>query len=147
MGQQSADAAAQAVEAVDARVGQVEAKANKLIFEVVLNEALGNFEIGRAELPDAARTQIDQMIDQIQADPQNVYFEIEGHTDSTGSERRNMQLGMERAESIKLYLYDRYNVPLHKMNVLSFGEERPIARNDTSEGRAQNRCVVIRVRS
>ena len=87
------------------------------------------------------------MIAQLQADPQNVYFEIEGHTDSTGSERRNMQLGMQRADSVKLYLYDQYSVPLHRMSVLSFGEERPAAPNDTAEGRAQNRRVVIRVRS
>ncbi len=76
-----------------------------------------------------------------------VIAEWSGHADSTGSKHRNMQLGMERAESVKLYLYDQHNVPLHKMNVLSFGEDRPMAQNDTPEGRAQNRRVVIRVRS
>ena len=84
---------------------------------------------------------------QTQADPQNVYFEIEGHTDSTGSERRNMQLGMQRAEMVKIYLYDQHNVPLHRISVRSFGEDRPAAPNDTAEGRAQNRRVVIRVLS
>ena len=74
-------------------------------------------------------------------------FEVEGHTDSTGSERRNMQLGMHRAEMVKIYLYDQHNVPLHRISVLSFGEDRPAAPNDTAEGRVQNRRVVIRVRS
>ncbi len=147
MSQQAADAANQAAEAVNTRVGGVEEEVNRFMYEVTINEAQGGFELGRAELPDAARARVDQLIAQLQADPQNVYFEIEGHTDSTGSERRNMQLGMQRADSVKLYLYDQYNVPLHRMSVLSFGEERPTAPNDTADGRAQNRRVVIRVRS
>ena len=147
MSQQAADAANQAAEAVNTRVGGVEEEVNRFMYEVTINEAQGGFELGRADLPDGARALVDQLIGQLQADPQNVYFEIEGHTDSTGSERRNMQLGMQRADSVKLYLYDQYNVPLHRMSVLSFGEERPAAGNDTPEGRAQNRRVVIRVRS
>ena len=147
MSQQAADAANQAAEAVNTRVGGVEEEVNRFMYEVTINEAQGGFELGRAELPDAARARVDQLIAQLQADPQNVYFEIEGHTDSTGSERRNMQLGMQRADSVKLYLYDQYSVPLHRMSVLSFGEDRPAAPNDTAEGRAQNRRVVIRVRS
>ena len=147
MGQQAADAAAQAAEAVNMRVDGVESEARRFMFEVTLNEAQGNFELGRADLPDAARARIDQLVGQIQADPQNVYFEIEGHTDSTGSERRNMQLGMQRADTVKTYLYDQHNVPLHRISVLSFGEDRPAGANDTAEGRAQNRRVVIRVRS
>ena len=147
MSQQAADAAAEAAEAVNTRVGGVEEEVNRFMYEVTINEAQGGFELGRADLPDAARARIDQMIAQLQADPQNVYFEIEGHTDATGSQRRNLQLGMQRADAVKLYLYDQYNVPLHRMNVLSFGEDRPAAPNDTAEGRAQNRRVVIRVRS
>jgi outer membrane protein OmpA-like peptidoglycan-associated protein len=147
MGQQSADAAAQAAEAVNTRVDGVEEEARRFMFEVTLNEAQGGFELGRAGLPDAARARVDQLVGQIQADPQNVYFEIEGHTDATGSERRNIQLGMQRADTVKMYLYDQHNVPLHRISVLSFGEDRPAAPNDTPEGRAQNRRVVIRVRS
>lgn len=147
MSQQAADAAAVAADAVNTRVGGVEEEVNRFMYEVTVNESEGGFDLGRAELPDAARARIDQLIAQLQADPQNVYFEIEGHTDSTGSVRRNLQLGMQRADAVKLYLYDQYNVPLHRMSVLSFGEERPAAGNDTPEGRAQNRRVVIRVRS
>lgn len=147
MSQQAADAANQAAEAVNVRVGGVEEEVNRFMYEVTLNEAQGGFDLGRAELPDAARARLDQMLAQLQADPQNVYFEIEGHTDATGSARRNMELGMQRADAVKLYLYDQYNVPLHRMSVLSFGEDRPAAPNDTPEGRAQNRRVVVRVRS
>jgi outer membrane protein OmpA-like peptidoglycan-associated protein len=87
------------------------------------------------------------VIDQLMANPQNVYFEIEGHTDSTGSAASNERLGLERAEAVKAYLYEQHQVPLHKMNVISYGEEKPTAPNDTLEGRAQNRRVVVRVLS
>ena len=75
---QAADAAGKAAAAVDMRVDGVEEEARRFIFEVMLNEPQGSFELGRADLPDAARARIDQLVGQIQADPQNVYFEIEG---------------------------------------------------------------------
>ena len=43
------------------------------------------------------------------------------------------------------YLYEQYQIPLHKMNVISYGEDKPIAPNKTKAGRAQNRRVVIKV--
>ena len=54
-------------------------------------------------------------------------------------------LGEERAEQVKRYLYEAHQVPLHKMNVISYGEEKPVSPNNTKAGRAQNRRVVIRV--
>ena len=57
----------------------------------------------------------------------------------------NYKLGLERAEAVKRYLYDQHQVPLHKINVISYGEEKPIAPNKTKDGRAQNRRVVIKV--
>ena len=57
----------------------------------------------------------------------------------------NYKLGLERAEAVKRYLYEQHQVPLHKINVISYGEEKPIAPNKTKAGRAQNRRVVIKV--
>ena len=147
MSQAAADGAAMAADAVGTRVDEIEAMAGRLIFEVTLSEDQGNFASGRNDLPDAARARIDQLIGQLSADGQNEFIEIEGHTDSTGGENYNLELGMERAEAVKRYLYEQHNVPLHKMNTFSYGEARPAAPNDTPGGRAQNRRVVIRVRT
>ncbi len=143
----AADEAAAAATALDGRVDAVDAAVRKLVYSVTLSEDQGNFSSGGTELPDAAKARLDAVIDDLKANPQNVYFEIEGHTDSTGSAVGNERLGLERAESVKAYLYEQHQVPLHKMNVISYGEERPAAPNDSSEGRAQNRRVVVRVLS
>jgi peptidoglycan-associated lipoprotein len=143
----AADQAATAASAVDGRVDAVDAAVRKLVYAVTLSEDQGNFSFGGAGLPDAAKARLDQVINQLKADPQNVYFEIEGHTDSTGSAELNERLGLERAESVKMYLYEQHQVPLHRMNVISYGEDKPVGANDTREGRAQNRRVVVRVLS
>jgi peptidoglycan-associated lipoprotein len=57
----------------------------------------------------------------------------------------NQRIGEARAEAVKRYLYEAHQVPLHKINVISWGEEKPVSPNKTREGRAQNRRVVIRV--
>ena len=59
----------------------------------------------------------------------------------------NYQLGLDRAEAVKRYLYAQHQIPLHKINVISYGEEKPVSPNNTRDGRAQNRRVVIRVLS
>ena len=144
---EAAGKAAAAASAVDGRVDAVAAAARKLVYAVTLNEDQGNFTFGGVDLPDDARARLDQLITQLKANPQNVYFEIEGHTDNVGSAELNERLGLERAESVKVYLYEQHQVPLFKMNVISYGEERPVGENDTPEGRALNRRVVVRVLS
>lgn len=119
--------------------------ARKLVYEVVLSEAQGDFGFDKAELSDAMKVKIDDLIEKLKADPQGGYIEIEGYTDSTGSEAYNEKLGRERAEAVQRYLHQQHNIPLQKISVVSYGEARPVAPNDTREGRAQNRRVVIKV--
>jgi peptidoglycan-associated lipoprotein len=123
-------------------------KANRrLVYEVVLSEDSGNFKFGKVELPDEAKAKIDEMVAHLKQDPKAIFIEIEGHTDNVGDKLINQKLGLERAEAVQHYLYEQYQIPLHKMNVISYGEDKPIAPNKTREGRAQNRRVVIKVLS
>ena len=143
----SADEAKQAAAAVSAKADAIDKASRKLIYEVVLSEAQGGFKFGRAVLPDEAKAHLDKLVTDLSADPKNVFFEIEGHTDSAGSAKYNEELGQERAEAVKLYLYETHKVPLHKMNVISYGESKPVSPNKTRTGRAENRRIVVRVLS
>ena len=127
------------------RTEALDKASKRLVYEVVLSEDQGNFKFGRKDLPDEAKAKLDEMMQQIKADPKGAFFEIAGYTDSVGDKTYNEKLGLERAEVVKRYLYEQHQIPLHKMNVISYGEENPVAENKTKAGRAQNRRVVIRV--
>jgi peptidoglycan-associated lipoprotein len=142
---EAATAAANTATAATARADAVDKASKRLVYEVVLSEDQGNFKFGKTELPEEALARLDQMLTELKADPKGAFFEIEGHTDSIGTKFYNEKLGLERAEQVKRYLYEHHNIPLHKMNVISYGMEKPIAPNKTKDGRAQNRRVVIRV--
>ena len=146
--QGAADKAQASAMAVGGRVDTVAAEvaaSRKLMYEVTISEDQGNFKFGGTELPDQAKASLDQLVDRLKANTQNVFIEIEGHTDNVGSAELNEKLGLERAEEVKRYLYEQHKIPLHKMNVISYGAEKPVAPNKTKAGRAQNRRVVIKV--
>jgi outer membrane protein OmpA-like peptidoglycan-associated protein len=153
--QNSANAAQQAARQVGTRVDQVAADvaseaaiSRKLVYSVTLSEDQGNFKLGKTDLPEEAKMRLDEVVEQLKGDTKNnVFIEIEGHTDNIGSPQGNYQLGLERAEAVKRYLYMQHQIPLHKISVISYGEEKPVAPNNTTVGRAQNRRVVVRVLS
>ena len=128
-----------------AKADAVDRASRRLVFEVVLSEDQGNFRFGRTELPDAAKARLDEMITELKSDPKGAYFEIEGHTDDVGPTAVNEKIGLGRAEAVKRYLYEQHQIPLHKINVISYGEDKPVAPNRTRDDRAQNRRVVVRV--
>jgi len=142
---ENANRANTAAMAASAKAEEVDKASKKIIYEVVLSEDSGNFKFGKSDLPDEAKSKIDELVTQLKADPKGAFFEIEGHTDNTGDKMSNEKLGMARAEAVKMYLYEHHQIPLHKMNILSYGEEKPAADNKTKDGRAQNRRVVIRI--
>jgi outer membrane protein OmpA-like peptidoglycan-associated protein len=142
---QRADAAYSAADKVNTRADAIEKRANRLVYEVVLSEDQGGFKFGQTKMPDDMQAKIDQLVTQLKANPNGGYIEIEGHTDNVGPKDVNYKLGLQRAEAVKRYLYENQQIPLHKMNVISYGEEKPIAPNKTKDGRAQNRRVVIKV--
>ena len=149
--QNSANQAAQAARQVDTKVDKVAADlvaGRKLVYEVTLSEDQGNFKFGKTVLPDEAKAKIDQVVNDLKSQQgKDIYIEIEGHTDNVGAKETNYEIGMKRAEEVKQYLYTQHQIPLHKINVISYGEDKPVAPNNTRAGRAQNRRVVIRVLS
>jgi len=143
----AAEKAAAAAKTVDGRVTEVVTASRRLVYEVTLSEDQGNFKFGAVELPDQAKMRLDELVNQLKADPKGAFIEIEGHTDNVGSKEWNEQLGIQRAETVKRYLYEQHQVPLHKINVISYGEDKPVAPNNNREGRAQNRRVVVKILS
>jgi peptidoglycan-associated lipoprotein len=157
----AADAAAATAGQVGTRVDQVATKAaadiaatnavvadsRKLLFQVTLSEDQGKFKFGQTELPEEAKARLAQVVEQLKGESKNVFIEIEGHTDNAGDAQTNQRLGLQRAEATKRYLYEQLQVPLHKINVISYGEDKPVAPNRNRDGRAQNRRVVVKVLS
>jgi peptidoglycan-associated lipoprotein len=141
----SATEARAAADAVNTRADAIERASKRLVYEVTLSEDKGGFKFGKSAMPEEARADLDKLVAQLKSEPNGAFIEIEGHTDNAGPKELNYKLGLERAEAVKRYLYDQHQVPLHKINVISYGEEKPIAPNKTKDGRAQNRRVVIKV--
>ncbi|HEX6322528.1 MAG TPA: OmpA family protein [Vicinamibacterales bacterium] len=141
----TAEEARNAANTANTRVETLDAASKRLVYSVTLSEDKGNFKLNRVEIPEEAKAEIDALVNALKENPNGAWIEIEGHTDATGSAAYNMQLGEKRAEQVKRYLYEQHQVPLHKMNVISFGEEKPVSDNKTRDGRAQNRRVVIKV--
>jgi outer membrane protein OmpA-like peptidoglycan-associated protein len=141
----AANAAGSAANAAASKADAVDKATKRLVYEVVLSEDEGNFKFAKTVLPDEAKAKLDQLVASLKADPKGAYFEIEGHTDNIGDPKTNERIGLERAESVKRYLYEQHQIPLFKINVISYGEAKPIAPNKTKDGRAQNRRVVIKV--
>jgi len=128
-----------------AKADEIDRASKRLVYTVVLSDEEGNFQFGKTALPDQAKLKIDELVTQLKSNPQGAYFEIEGHTDAIGPKGWNNKLGLERAEAVKRYLYEQHQIPLHKINVISYGQEKPVAPNTTKVGRAQNRRIVIKI--
>jgi outer membrane protein OmpA-like peptidoglycan-associated protein len=141
----AATEARSAADAAATKADAVEKSTKRIVYEVTLSEDQGNFKFNQAALPDEARARLDEVAQQLKGNPNGAYIEVEGYTDNVGAKTYNERLGLERAESVKRYLYEQHQIPLHRISVISYGAEKPIAPNNTKAGRAKNRRVVIKV--
>ena len=115
-----------------------------LVLEATLTNDATKFKTNKWDLPEGGVPEIDSLVSKILSLDKRVYLEIQGHTDSTGNEAWNQDLGENRAESVRRYLNSK-GIPLYAMSVISLGSSQPVGDNKTKDGRAQNRRVVIRV--
>jgi len=114
----------------------------KFLYEVVLSDDSVKFPTDKHALSPEAEQRLAELVQRLKSENRNVYLEIQGYTDSTGTPDYNDKLGEARAEAVRKYL-SQQGVALNRMATISYGQEQPVAPNETREGRAQNRRVAI----
>jgi peptidoglycan-associated lipoprotein len=114
----------------------------KFLYSMVLSDDSVKFLPDSSKLSPEAQQRLLDFVEKMKNENRNVYLEIQGHTDSTGSAALNQRLGEERAEAVRLFL-NEHGVALNRMNTISYGAKDPVASNKSRAGRAQNRRVVL----
>jgi peptidoglycan-associated lipoprotein len=140
-----ADARGSAQRAMERANEAERAAKGKLIYTVTLSNDKVHFPVNRYEISDEAKVIIDEAVTPFKQENRGVFFEVEGHTDATGSDAYNLRLGEDRALAVRNYLRDQHGIALSRIEVMSYGESRPVIDNKTKENRAQNRRVVLKV--
>jgi len=120
---------------------QVDANCHIIEQSVVVRAV--DFEYNATQLTRPARQTLDEVASALLTQPE-LNVEIQGYTDSTGSDAYNLGLSQRRAEAVKTYLLGR-GVAATALAAKGYGKSKPIAGNDTAEGRAQNRRVAFQV--
>jgi peptidoglycan-associated lipoprotein len=115
----------------------------KVVFEQTFSEDRVKFKLGKADLSNDAKTALDEFAGKVKALTDPYYIEVQGHTDDTGSDAYNEELGQRRAEAVRRYLSREHKLPLNRMSTISYGDTLPLESNKTRKGRAANRRVVL----
>jgi outer membrane protein OmpA-like peptidoglycan-associated protein len=102
-----------------------------------------NFGFDRWELDATARATLAGVVKQLK-ETADLVVDLEGHTDSVGTERYNLELSQRRAEAVRRFLVEQ-GIELHRIHFIAFGEAHPVADNKTPVGRAQNRRSVVKL--
>lgn len=110
-------------------------------FEPVVLSSDVTFAFDSSELRPGAESVLNNVAATLRQNP-NVRVNIEGHTDAVGSNEYNLGLSQRRADSVRSYLMSR-GISGDRMRTAGYGEERPVATNETDQGRAMNRRVEI----
>lgn len=143
VGEEAQEASRTAREALERAQEAGQLAEGKFLFEQVLTDNDVRFGFDQSKLSDDARAALDQFAEALKEENRNVFVEIQGHTDSVGSESYNEELGLERAEAVRVYLNKQHGIPLHRINVISYGESAPLVDDNSREARAQNRRVAL----
>ncbi|MGH7773526.1 MAG: OmpA family protein, partial [Candidatus Binatia bacterium] len=141
---------------MEGRLNQVDAKAEKALSSLanlrlerrfVLNLKEGaNFAFNSAALTDQTKREIDGFLSDLKAEiTEGAIFLIAGHTDGTGPEDYNYDLGRKRADSVARYLITQKKMDPIRVTAVSYGKSAPLVDNSTREGRQKNRRIEILV--
>jgi OmpA-OmpF porin, OOP family len=102
------------------------------------------FKFNSATLDKQYTDALDQIAASVMQNPDAIIV-LEGRTDSTGNKDYNVKLGERRIEAVRHYLAVEKGVPVYKIHEISFGSEKPLAENNTKDGREKNRAVIMTV--
>jgi outer membrane protein OmpA-like peptidoglycan-associated protein len=103
-----------------------------------------HFDFDKATLKADAKPILDEAV-QVLKQEGSVDIVVEGHTDSVGSDQYNLRLSRRRADTVRHYLVD-HGIAASRITADGMGESKPVASNDTADGRAQNRRVELHVK-
>jgi OOP family OmpA-OmpF porin len=98
------------------------------------------FDINKSNIKEQYKPEVAKVAQKLQEYP-NATAQIEGHTDNTGPRKLNERLSVARANSVKSMLVNEYNISSDRLTTQGYAWDRPIAPNNTKEGRAMNRRV------
>lgn len=115
----------------------------KVVFEQTFTEDRVKFKTNSAQLNDEAKAALDEFAAKVKDLKRPVWMEIQGHTDSTGTEELNDALGAKRADAVRLYLARKHQLPIQRMTTISYGDTLPADQGKGSKARANNRRVVL----
>ena len=136
LSQSAAEALKRAQEAGVLAKGQV-------VFEQTFSEDRIKFKLDSYELSSDAKGALDEFAGRVKGLDAQYFVEIQGHTDDTGGEVYNEELGQRRADSVRRYLSREHKLPLARMSTISYGDTLPLESNKTRAGRTANRRVVL----
>jgi outer membrane protein OmpA-like peptidoglycan-associated protein len=100
------------------------------------------FSSGSAEIPAASQDLMKRLETAIRLYPEST-LTLSGHTDSFGGDKANFELSRKRAESVRSHLLRTMRIPASRVSAVGYGETRPVANNQTAEGRARNRRIDV----
>src|SRR6266480_6052156 len=140
-----ADTANQGVQQANNRLGTLESRISSINDNYTQSETQTvTFPNNAATLSSDAKSTLDQVAGNLGGQQSGYMLELEGYTDGRGSEQYNIGLSQRRAEAVERYLVSK-NIPLFRIAIVGLGKENPVADNKTTDGRAQNRRVEVRV--
>src|SRR5450755_2917955 len=141
---QTASSAQQMADAANARVGVLTNTVANLDNYHAVAETSVKFGFNKDVLTPKSKEALNTLAGSIAA-TKGYIIALEGGTDSVGSADYNYALSQRRANSVIPYLASKYNVPAHKIYVIGLGKDKPVEDNKTSNGRADNRRVDVRL--
>lgn len=145
------DANAEEIKKIQALTDELSQKTDKALNQTqgfenykIIWEGSVNYDYDSYELGQLAKDNIEGLGQKMIDSPHSI-LEIAGHTDRSGSDKYNFQLGIRRAEAVKTYMTDKFGVALYRMFTVSYGKSKPIAMPDEANANAKNRRVILKL--